>query len=231
MNKRIQVGLVILLAVAAIRTGYILYERHEANKTPPIKVEVALPADYYVTPRRLRAYDLASAKHLSDQPVWVRDGYRFTYYPYDSATHQVNFAHKAGLLLPIEKLQIKDVILAAAPKSEGQKQVMAVFAKDGKSYAFPVGVEQNGDYQIYVDDMLFIQDPHDLYKHWPADVWTAIAQHEVKPGMNELQADFAVGMGAPDSAEETSTKTVHYANGGKPLVVTFQNGKATEVKS
>jgi hypothetical protein len=228
MRAKIQIGLAILLAVTAIRTGYIFYERREADKPPAPRQEVALPADYYVVPKRLHAYDLKSAQQLKDQPVWVKQGYRFTYYPYDPATQRVNFAHEAGLLLPLEKLQITKVMTDTPPK--GSKQVMAVFEKDGKSYAFPVGVEQDGDYQIYADNIVFIQDPHELYKHWPPDIWAAVDQHEVKPGMNELQTEFAVGMGMPESAEETSTKTVHYPNGGKPLVVTFQNDKATQIK-
>ncbi len=228
MKQRIQIGLAIVLAITAIRTGYILYQRHEANKTPPPKQETALPADYYVVPRRLHAYDLTSAKQLKDQPAWVRDGYRSTYYVYDTSTHRVNFSHDAGLLLPLEKLKIVTVILDAPPTTHGPKQVMAVFEKDGKQFAFPIGTENGGDYQIYADDMLFIQDPRELYKHWSADVWDAIDKHEVRPGMNELQADFAVGMGVPDG--ESSPKTVRYDNGGRPLTVVFRDGKATDVK-
>jgi len=61
-------------------------------------------------------------------------------------------------------------------------------------------------------------------------VWQAIGQHEVKPGMDELQADFAVGMGVPDAGASSDNKTVRYPNGGKPLVVTYQGGKAMEIK-
>ncbi len=79
--------------------------------------------------------------------------------------------------------------------------------------------------------MFYVEDPHDLYKHWPADVWQAIGQHEVKPGMDELQADFAVGMGVPDAGASSDEKTVRYPNGGKPLVVNYSGGKATEIKA
>jgi hypothetical protein len=48
--------------------------------------------------------------------------------------------------------------------------------------------------------------------------------------MDELQADFAVGMGVPD-AGSSDEKRVKYPNGGKALVVTYQGGKATEVKA
>ena len=79
----------------------------------------------------------------------------------------------------------------------------------------PIGYETEGQYKIYSDEMFFVEDPHDLYKHWPADVWQAVDQHEVKAGMNEMQADFAVGMGMPDAGASTNEKTVHYPNGGK----------------
>ena len=108
---------------------------------------------------------------------------------------------------------------------------MAVFEKEGKSFAVPIGFESDGQYKIYSDEMFYVEDPHDLYKHWPADVWQSVQQHEVKPGMNELQADFAVGMGVPDAGASSDEKTVHYPNGGKPLVVTYRGGKAAEIKA
>ena len=44
----------------------------------------------------------------------------YTLYPYDPARHRVDFSHEAGKLLPIEKLEIKDVISADAPQSPGE---------------------------------------------------------------------------------------------------------------
>jgi hypothetical protein len=58
-----------------------------------------------------------------------------------------------------------------------------------------------------------------------------VAQHEVKPGMSELQADFAVGMGVPDAGASSNEKTVRYPNGGKALVVIYRGGTAAEVKA
>ena len=81
--------------------------------------------------------------------------------------------------------------------------------------------------------MFFVEDPHDLYKRsWPPEGWQAVAQHQVNPGMNELQADFAIGMGVPDAGSSSSfEEAVRYANGGKPVVVTYRDGKAAEVKA
>jgi hypothetical protein len=162
--------------------------------------------------------------------VWVKVGYAYTCYPYDPVRHHVDFSHEAGKLLPIEKLQIKDVISATSPDAPGEPQAMAVFEKDGKTYAFSIGSIKGGEYKFYSDDMLFIQDPHELYKHWPAEVWEAIDKHQVKPGMSELQADFALGLGIPEKSGEPGNRTVNYPNGGNPLSITYRGDKAAEIK-
>jgi hypothetical protein len=233
-KKRIQIALALAVVVAGARAGYILYQRHEdfvaAQKQQAARNAGYSNADYYVAPKKLYPYDLKSAKQLTQQPVWVKEGYRYTYYPYDAARKRTDFGHEAGLLLPIEKLEIKDVVVDLPVGAGNRRQVMAVFQKDGKSFAVPIGFETDGQYKIYSDEMFYVEDPHDLYKHWPAEVWQAVEQHQVKPGMDELQANFAVGMGVPD-AGSGDEKTVRYPNGGKPLVVTYSGGKATEIKA
>jgi len=234
-RHKIQLALLLAMVVAGVRAGWILYQRHE-DKVAAQKAREAANAgysnpDYYVNPKKLYPYDLKSARQLTQQPVWVKEGYRYTYYRYDAADKQVDFAHDAGLLLPIEKLEIKDVVTAKSPDAGQRTQVMAVFEKEGKTYAVPIGYETEGQYKIYSDEMFFVEDPHELYKHWPADVWQAVDQHEVKTGMNEMQADFAVGMGMPDAGASSNEKTVHYPNGGKPLVVVYHGGRAAEIKA
>ncbi|HUO14810.1 MAG TPA: hypothetical protein VMX38_07480 [Verrucomicrobiae bacterium] len=232
-HQKIQIVLILTLIVVGIRTGYILYERHGdaiagRKQTAARNVGYSNP-DYYVVPKKLYPYDLKSAKQLTQQPVWVQVGYHYTYYPYNPETKKVDFDHDGGLLLPIEKLSIKDVVKTVHPGKDVPPQVVAIFEKDGKDYAVPIGLEKDDQFKIYSDQMFFIQDPHELYKNWPADVWQAIDQHQVKPGMNELQADFAVGMGIPD-AGDSDEQTVRYPNGGKPLVIVYHNGKAEEIK-
>ena len=186
-KKRIQLALALAIVVAGARAGYILYQRHEdyvaAQKQQAVKDAGYSNAEYYVTPKKLYPFDLKSAKQLTEQPVWVKEGYRYTYYPYDAGRKRTDFGHDAGLLLPIEKLEIKDVVVDSAA---GKRQVMGAFDKDGKSYAVPIGFESDGQYKIYSDEMFYVQDPHELYKFWPAEVWQAIEQHQVKPGMDEL---------------------------------------------
>ena len=232
-KQRIQIALGLALVVAGVRAGYILYRRHEdfvaAQKVEQAKKAGYANADYYVTPKKLHPYDLKSAMPLTQQPVWVKEGYRYTYYRYVPVVKTVDFRHEAGLLGPLERLDIKDVMAVAAPG--GRKQVVAVFDKEEHNFAVPIGFENDGQYKIYSDEVFYVEDPHEVYKHWPADVWQAVARHEVKPGMNELQADFAVGMGVPDAGASSNEKTVRYPNGGKPLVVIYSGGKATEIKA
>jgi hypothetical protein len=228
-KKQIQFVLVAAIALTAARTAYILYQRHAARMEQTKTQAPPLNPDYYVTPKKLYSYDLKSVRQLTQQPVWVKEGYRYTYYPYDAGSHRTDFSHEAGLLLPIEKLQIKDVITDISPGSPDQRQVMAVFEKESKTYALPIVSVKGANFQIYSDEMLFIEDPRELYKHWPADVWEAIERHEVKPGMNEIQADFAIGMGMPQRSDDSAVKTVNYPNGGKPVSITYRNGKAAEI--
>lgn len=234
-KQRIQLVLVALLVIATIRAGYIFYERYQdhaaVERQQRAKNVGYSNPDYYVNPKKLYPYDLKTARQLTEQPVWVKEGYRYSYYPYDERSKKVEFGHEAGQLGPIEKLAITDVITANAPGAGTPRQVMGVFQKDGKDFAVPIGYkEQSGDYKIYSDEIFFIQDPRDLYKHWPPDVWQAVEQHQVKPGMNEMQADFAIGMGVPDAGSSEEEKTVRYPNGGNPRVIVYRDGKAVEIK-
>jgi hypothetical protein len=232
-KRKIQIVLIVAIAVAGIRAAYVVYQRRGDHKAVEAEKKEATPlmADYYVTPKRMRPYDLKSAKALTEQPVWVKEGYKYSYYPFDTTKKRSDFSKEAGTLLPIQKLQIEDVVTDVSPGSADQKQMVAVFKLDDKTYSVPIGSVQAANYQIYSDEIFYIQDPRELYKHWPVETWQAIENHEVKPGMNELQADFAIGMGVPQSSMDSSAKTVKYPNGGKPLTIVYRNGKAAEIES
>ncbi len=223
--KLVQAILLVVLVLAGIRL-FLIFRERKLSFVTPAKTEARLDADYYVTPKKLHPQDLKDAKELTQQPVWVREGYRYAYYAADPS---IDLRHPAGTLGPIEKLEIRDVVMQGG-RTPANRQVMAVFEKDGKRYFFPIGVEDRGTVQIYSDEMLFIQDPHELYKHWPPEIWKAVDDHQVKTGMNELQASFAIGFGIPEGSGATNPKVVNYPNNGYPVKVTFTDGKATEVK-
>jgi hypothetical protein len=230
-QKKLQIFLVAAIVIAGGRAAYIVYERHEALKEEAKpKQETLLKPDYYVSSKKLRPYDLKSAWQLTEQPLWVKVGYQLTYYPYDRERHKANFVHDAGTLPPLEKLAIQDVVTDVSPQAPGVRQVLAVFSLEAKNYAVPIGAEKGGEFKIYSDDAFFIEDPHELYKHWPADVWQKVDAHEVQAGMSELQCSFAIGLGVPESSGDYGWRSLRYANGGKALVITFENDKALVIK-
>lgn len=96
-----QLALLAALAVASIRAGYIFYQRYEdqlaAERQKQARDVGYSNPDYYVTPKKLYPYDVKSAKQLTQQPVWVKEGYRYAYYRY-AVGERVDFGHEAGLL-------------------------------------------------------------------------------------------------------------------------------------
>ena len=229
-RKYIQVFLAVALIAAAVRLVIIFRERHQPARQAQAAAAPPLDPTYYVVPKKLYPYDLKSARQLTQQPAWVKEGYRYYYYPYDPARHRADFGHDAGLLGPIERLDIRDVVTDVTPGARDQRQVLAVFDKAGKSYAVPIGVLKGKDYRIYSDEMLFIQDPHQLYNAWPKEVWQAIDQRQAKSGMDEVQVSFALGMGIPEPSDDPDLKTVKFPNGGKPLEITFRHGRAVDIR-
>src|ERR1700733_5338877 len=96
-QKKLQIFMVAAIFLAGARAAYIVYERHEAMKEEvKPKQEIAMNADNYVTPKKLRPYDLKSARQLTEQPVWVKVGYQLTYYPYEPQSKKADFAHPVG---------------------------------------------------------------------------------------------------------------------------------------
>lgn len=106
------------MLVAGIRLAIIFYERHEQAVRQTKKQEApALNPDYYVTPKKLYPYDLKSARQLTKQPVWVKVGYAYFYYPFDPATRRANFSHEGGKLTPLQRLEIKSIISDVSPEA------------------------------------------------------------------------------------------------------------------
>jgi len=224
--KIVQIVLLVAIAAAAINL-YLTFRERRIEFVKDKRAETPLNPDYYVTPKKLHPQDLKDAQELTKQPAWVQVGYSITYYPYPG---HADFQHPSGTLGPLEKLSIQKVVLDRTPGSATQKQVMAVFERDGKQYAFPIGAEDNGSYTFYSDQMLFIQDPHELYKHWPAAVWKDIDDHQVKLGMSELQATFAIGAGTPEGTGASNPRIVNFPNNGHATRITFTDGKATDIE-
>jgi hypothetical protein len=238
-RKRVRIILIIGIVLVVARTAYIFYERRQPLPQPK-QERYSSNLDDYVTPPKIFPYDLKSAnKELDGKTVWVRSGNFVPYYRYSPASHSAELKHQTGLLPPLEKLQIKDVVLQKMPASlkEGQvsvvqKQFLAVFDIPGEkgTFAAPVGTAVGDDSNFTANDVFFFADPHELYKHWPADIWKAIDQHQAKVGMSELQAGFALGTSANVSSGDYGNRTIEYTNGSSPVKVTFENNQAVSVE-
>ncbi|HWZ45129.1 MAG TPA: hypothetical protein VNW97_16760 [Candidatus Saccharimonadales bacterium] len=237
-RRLIYTGIIFTVLIGG-RIGWLAYERRDEGSAPVRKEAVVTNQDDLVKTHKIFAYDVKSAKkELVGKPVWVRAGNQIPYYHYNAASQSVNFQKQAGLLAPIEKLTVEDIILQKAPAklasgqvAISQKQIMVVFKIDGDAsgYAISIGSNVGEDYTLTINELLLAQDPHEMYKHWSAEIWSAIARHEVKEGMNELQAQFALGTDMELGPGEAGDRVVEFGNLGRPVQVTFARNKAVKV--
>lgn len=222
----VQVFLLIAIVAAGVRVALIWHDRSSGGPKEEKAAAPPLNPEAYVVPKKLYISSLKSAQQLVGMSVWVKEGYRYSVYPYNGT---VDFARAAGMLLPLQKIEIKKVTTATMP-ADHNRQIVVVFLQDGKDYAVPIGIDDAGNVSIYADEMFFYEDPRSLYSFWSPAIWNAIQKHEVQKGMNEIQVDFAIGMGVPEPGSSQALKTVNYPNGGKAVSVTYNNGKATDIR-
>jgi hypothetical protein len=222
---------VLILAVG----GEFAWLHHERNAPEVVKVpeREVIADDDLVFLKKKRPDSMKDAKELTGSTVWVSAGGQMEFYPY--VGHAVQYGKSAGTLLGAEPIVVKDAVEQVAPKAAtfripgGDKQVSLVFTKpnDTKEYAVPVGYRQAGQYTFYTDEILFYDDPHELYKHWGPDIWKAVDTHQVILGMNERQVELSLGQVSKSTSKDYGNRMVVFANLGKPMAVTFVKNKVT----
>jgi hypothetical protein len=226
-----------MLLFAAWRIWSIYKERHEPVAVKQSAPERKISQDDLVIPRKLYIETLKSAnKQLKGQTVWMQAGYQLEYYPYRGGSPE--FSHKMGPLPSNQELQVEEVIEVATPAHwlsripRGEKNIFLVFSMPGQpgEYAVPMGEVEGGDEKFRMDDLLYYDNPHKLYNYWPADIWQAIDQHQVRPGMSELQTMMSVGQVAQSDSSDYGNRTVTYTAGDRKVTVTFVGDKATTVQ-
>ncbi len=226
-----------MLLFAAWRIWSIYKERHEpvvVKQGPP---ERKITQDDLVNPRKMYIASLKSAKEeLKGRTVWMQAGYQLEYYPYRGGS--LVFSQKMGPLPSNQELKVEDVVEVATPAHwlsripRGEKNIFLIVRKPGDpgDYAVPMGEVEGGSEEFRMDDLLYYDDPHKLYSHWPANVWQAIDQHQVRPGMSEMQTMMSVGQVAQSDSSAYGNRTVTYTAGDRKITVTFVGDKATEVQ-
>ena len=243
MNKGLKIGLGLLALLLIAIGGEALYIHHrnaEDAKAPAEVVSRTDPDDITTyTLKHEHPMRLKDEKDLKGRTLWMSAGGQMDFYPYSG---KVDYAHPAGVLLGAEKIVVKDAVEQVAPKSaafripQGDKHVLLVFtrpddkASPTKEYAVPVGYVQGGDYTFLTDEIFFYDDPHKTFGYWGPQVWQAIDEHKAILGMNERQVQMALGQISTPHGDTIGDRTVEYDDQGKPKVVTFVNGKATEIK-
>ena len=228
----------IMLVVVALRVYFVVKERRDSQV---VHVDEGpshnLTQDDYIVPRKLYPHTLADARQLNGKPIWVFAGSQMN--DYAATPSHVNFGKNEGLLLGAEPLEVVNFIEQVAPASlytrvpRGDRQVLMLFHKKGDPknlYAVAVGYHEAAGYTFYLDEAFFYDDPHVIYEHWPANIWQAIDQHKAVLGMNEQQAQLALGQVSRPGSGEINNRTVEYDNNGHPVTITFEHRKATKIQ-
>jgi len=210
-----RLSLKVTLVVGAVYLAYHFYERHRiANMTigeQPTKR--SLPSDAFVFVPKSYATNLTSARErLTGKPLWIREGYRWTYQPGDV------------LFEPLER------IVPLAFEVRG-REVVLLFEKAGERRSFVIGTPQ----RVFVDEIFFVKDPREIYEHWTDEMWDEAAQGVVATGMSEVRIGFALGVGqVVRQSPGGMTRIVDYkqcaAAGLDPVRVTYRDHVAESIE-
>jgi len=234
-----------VLLIAGIYLWHIEQVRNAPVKLANAPERRKLTDDDTVIPKKLFIDSMQSAQVLVGKPAWLQAGYQVEYFPCNG--RHIDFAHQVGVLPGIQRIDIQAVVQQSTPSTfktrlgRGDRNVFVVFTEPGNSleFAAPMGTIGGpylgtGESKYYFDDLLYYDDPHQLYHFWPTEVWKAIDAHTVIPGMSELQTTMSLGQIQDSGSSDYGNRTVHFNYGlhnEKSASVTFVNNKATEIKA
>lgn len=218
---------------------YLLFVWHQ-RQNPGVVGQNSAPkvnADDLAVVRELFPAHFEDVLKLVGASVWMKDGYVISYFPY--AAGRIVFAHPAGVVPSLQRLDIKKIVKSPVPASvddgisHSTRQVFAVFALPGQTglFATPIGATDGIDEFYACDQLFFYDDPHSIYDNWSKNTWAAIDAHQVKPGMSELQTRLAIGQSMQPSSAEKGNRTVTFDQAGKHWTVTFVDNHATTIQT
>ena len=210
---RLSVKVTVVLAVL-----YVAYHFYERNRIAnigqePVVKKVELPKDAFVFVPKSYVTDLESARRkLVDKPLWVREGFRWTYEP------------GSRLFGPLER-----IVPTSVTVRDGEAKL--IFDKDGREASFSIGTPD----RVYVDEIFFVKDPREIYDHWTDEMWAAAAKGEVDIGMSDVQIAFALGVGkVVRQSPGLVTRVVEYRQcreaGLDPVRVTYRHHVAKTIE-
>lgn len=234
--QKVLIPVLATLAIAGTYLYFVWRERQEPGVVKNTDPEQNLSADDVAVVRVKWMTTFDDTLSLVNTSVWMKKGYVMPYYPF--AGGRVEFSKSMGTIPAAQRLDVRKIVKAVAPgsvddgASHGSRQVFAVFALPGSPalYATVIGA-MDGDQEAYFcDNNFFYDDPHTIYDNWPKSVWAVIDQHQVQPGMSELQTRMSLGQMTDNSSGSKGNRDVTYDVNGKKWTVTFVKDRATTVK-
>lgn len=190
--------------------------------------------------KHLRPDSMKDIRDLDGKHVWISAGGQMDFYK--DTGNRVNFSSLVGTLPGAEDLLVKGFFEQTAPTSgravsrlgPAQKYVMLAFTEPKESdaktvYAFPIGIYKSDGYTFYSDQVLFYDDPHELYKHWGPQMWSVVDKHGTVLGMTENQAMMSMGQVITPHGDKMGDRSVTYDNNSHPVDIDFVNGRAVKI--
>lgn len=232
--KRRIIWAAVLVALLGLRVGWMLYDRSRPV-TPKKAASRKIERDYLVRLPRFYVSGFEEAKRLVGKPIWVKKGFQLTYYPV-GRSGKAAAGGGAGLLPALEELVVKEVVEQPARGRPGDRQVLAVFEKDGVAMGTVIGTFDGKRqlYQMVLDPFFYAKDPRELYSHWSEKTWRLIRDHELALDMTFAQVALSIGDGRLVTQEAGNVQVYEFRRkpGGAPgrCRVRFKGGRVAEFK-
>ena len=187
---------VIVGVVIAARLGYVLYQRSRPF-TIRQPVQKPLEKDYLVALPRFYVYDPEDAQKLVGKAVWVKAGYQAEYFSFPDSEKAPTSTSKQRFE-PMEKITVQKIIQRPSAPGNKDKEVLLVFHKQNNTFATVVGFfdSRESRYQMQLDDLFYLKDPHEIYAHWNQEVWRKVEAHQLEEGMTFAQVALSIGSGS-----------------------------------
>ena len=232
--KRRVIWVAVLLALMALRVGWMLYDRSRPV-TPKKTASKRIERDYLVRLPRFYISGFEEAKQLVGKPIWVKKGFQLSCFPVGRGGRSGG-GGGAKLLLPLETLLVKDVVEQPLAGGAGDRQVLAVFDRDGMAMGTAIGTfdGQRQLYRMFLDQFFYAKDPRELYSHWSENTWKLIRDHKLALDMTFAQVALSVGDGTLVTREAGDAQLYEFRRkpGGAPgrCRVRFKAGRVVDFK-
>jgi hypothetical protein len=250
----------ISFAIGGIYLFSVWQHRRDPGVVPESSREPNLTPDDVAVVRMMFPTSFEDALKLQGTSVWMKNGYTMPYYAFAGGriafAKRVGLIPSAQRLDIKKAIKATPPAQVDDGISHGSRQVFAVFALpentsgaprpdsgtwDSKvlnpsisspsQYATAIGVIDGSQGSYFSDVLFYYDDPHTIYDNWPKDVWAAIDEHQVKPGMSELQTRMSIGQKSQTDGSSQGNRTVTYNQAGKQWTITYVGNRATTIKS